>query len=71
MIEKKIICWRNKFSGEEGFVKKVSHKLGYFEATKNENEAKTYSKDGYISRDLDFFDKINETENNEFFVRAI
>ncbi len=38
-----IIQWTNKHSGEQGFVKCLNKKDGYFENTFNENEAKKYS----------------------------
>lgn len=34
-----IIQWKNKWSGETGFVAKINRKKGYFENTFNEAEA--------------------------------
>lgn len=39
-----IIKWRNKWSGEEGFVKCLNRKEGYFENTYSRDEAKTWKK---------------------------
>ncbi len=38
-----IIQWTNKYSGEQGYVKSLNRKEGYFKNTFNENEAKKYS----------------------------
>ena len=37
------IQWKNKWSGETGFVKKVHTKEGYFENTFDKSEAKIFS----------------------------
>ena len=37
------IQWTNKFSGEQGFVKKLHQKEKYFENTFEETEAKSFS----------------------------
>ena len=64
---KQILCWKNRFSGEEGFVKTVSRKKGYFEATKDKSDAKAYVNVGFVNKDMQFLDEIGETKNNEFF----
>lgn len=38
-----IIQWKNKYSGETGFVKKLNHKKGFFENTFDANEARKFS----------------------------
>lgn len=65
-MEEKIMCWRNKFSGEEGYVKNVSRKKGYFEATKDRKKAKVYKKESLISKDMDFLREIGEMDQNDF-----
>ena len=37
------IMWKNKFSGETGYVKSLNRKQKYFENTFNVDEAKVYS----------------------------
>lgn len=39
-----IIKWRNKWSGEEGYVKCLNRKGGYFENTFEKSEAKVWNK---------------------------
>jgi hypothetical protein len=39
----KIIRWTNKFSGEQGFVRKINHKDGYFENTFDKSEAMPFA----------------------------
>ena len=59
--------WRNKFSGEEGFVKSVSKAKGYFTNTWDANEAKEYKGTKTLEKDLLILTEVGETENNEFF----
>ena len=47
----KKIQWRNKFSGEQGFVKKIHLKDGYFENTFEEKEAKAFA-DSTVKRTI-------------------
>lgn len=38
-----IVKWTNKHSGEQGFVKTIRHKEGYFENTYEQAQARNYS----------------------------
>ena len=59
--------WRNRFSGEEGYVGKVSRKDGCFYATFDAKNAKTYISQSGVAKDLEFLASIGENTNNEFF----
>ena len=63
-----ILCWRNKFSGEEGFVKTVSRKKGYFESTYDKSEARSYLTPSLAEKDIEYLGQIGETNNNDFFI---
>lgn len=53
-----IIRWTNKYSGEQGFVKKLNHKEGYFENTFDPSEALSVSaKKGVAARTITLLDK--------------
>ncbi len=58
--------WKNKFSGEEGYVKIVRKSKGYFENTFNQSEAKKYRKPSEYKADMSFLESIGETEQNDF-----
>ena len=60
--------WRNKWSGEEGFVMKVSAKSKCFYNTYEKESAKKYTSDSAIDRDIRLLNEVGEAENNEFFV---
>ena len=64
---KTVITWKNKFSGETGYVKSVSKKKGYFENTFDVNEAKVYKSAKTIAKDMDAIKSFGELENNMFF----
>ena len=66
-MQKQILCWKNRFSGEQGYVKSVSRKKGYFENTFDAKEAKSYMAQSVADKDLEFMEEIGETANNEFF----
>ena len=63
-----VLKWRNKFSGEEGFVKSVSKTSGHFINTFDINEAKHYNRDKQLTNDQNNLELIGETVNNDFFV---
>ncbi len=67
-MQKSILGWRNRYSGEEGFVKSVSLKKGYFENTFNKSNAKSYVNEGLVRKDLNILNTIGETQNNDFFL---
>ncbi len=60
--------WRNKLSGETGYVKSVSVKKGYFENTFNKAEAKNYANEGFAKADLKKLESFGEFENNDFTI---
>lgn len=63
-----VLQWRNKFSGETGYVGSVSVKKGYFTAVYSATEAKRYRSQSEISRDLEILRGFGEFERNEFRV---
>ena len=71
MFPKSILCWRNRFSGEEGYVLSVSPKKGYFESTKDRTKAKVYVNNGLFQKDMLFLNSIGETNQNEFYLIQI
>ena len=66
MADVKHLKWRNRYSGETGYVKSVSLAKGYFINTFDKSEAKQYISDKMISNDLDILLKIGEMDNNDF-----
>ena len=62
-----VIKWRNRWSGEEGFVKGISIKNGHFINTYDITEAHVYVKKSSISTALTTLKNIGETEHNDFF----
>jgi hypothetical protein len=67
-MKRTVLKWRNKFSGEEGYVGKVSKKNGCFINTFNPAEAKRYTNRKSIDNDLVVLAELGETVNNDFFV---
>lgn len=66
-----VIMWRNKFSGETGYVKSIKPKAGHFVNTYEQSEAKKYKDAKSIDRALDVLVAIGEGNNNYFEVIAI
>lgn len=67
-----VLKWRNKFSGEEGYVRSVRPSYDMFINTFNKGEAKIYPCEGsaqYV-KDLNTLERIGETVNNIFFAEA-
>ena len=64
---KVVLKWRNKFSGEEGYVKSVSVAKGYFINTFNKYDAKTYVTPKAVDNDLQKLNSLGEMLNNDFF----
>lgn len=62
--------WRNKFSGETGYVKTVSPKSKCFFNTFNKEDAKKYTSEAMLNKDLAFLESIGEMYNNIFFTEA-
>lgn len=65
-----VLKWRNKFSGEEGFVMKVSKANGCFINTFNPAEAKGYRSQAEVDKDLQVLAAIGEMNNNDFFITS-
>lgn len=65
--KKTVLKWKNRYSGEQGYVQSVSVKKGYFTNTFNKDEAKTYTSDSLVSKDLDILRGFGEMENNDFY----
>lgn len=63
--------WRNKFSGEEGYVASVSKAKGYFVNTFDKAEAKKYASETMVQKDLVTLEAVGETENNVFFTENV
>lgn len=59
--------WRNKFSGEEGFVQKVVKSQGYFINTFDQSEAKKYRSQKVVDNDIALLTELGEAQNNDFF----
>ena len=64
---KAVLKWRNKFSGEEGFVKSVSKVNGHFINTWDLRNAKIYKGEKQLNNDLEILNCIGETKMNMFF----
>lgn len=68
MASKINLKWQNRFSREEGYVKSVSPKNGYFINTFDKEEAKKYPNQASVERDLAFLNSIGEMDQNAFFM---
>ena len=62
-----VLKWRNRYSGEEGYVMKVSKANGCFINTFNPAEAKGYRSAAEIDKDLQILLNIGEMVNNDFY----
>lgn len=70
-VSKVVLKWRNKFSGEEGYVASVSKAKGYFINTFDKAEAKKYANETSVQKDLATLEAIGESENNDFFTETV
>jgi hypothetical protein len=66
-LRRTVLKWRNKFSGEEGYVGKVSKSQGHFINTFDVNEAKQYRARKLVENDLKLLEELGESANNDFF----
>ena len=71
MKQYNILIWRNKFSGETGYVATVSAKKGYFTSTKNRNLAKKYISSKILETDMKLLESFGEFNNNDFAVEEL
>lgn len=63
-----VIMWKNRYSGETGYVKRVCSNEKYFENTYDKAEAKEY---GSVAAARGIITKLNsygEGENNAFLI---
>ena len=60
------IKWRNRYSGEEGYVKSISTKGGHFVNTYEIREACEYKTEAAYKKAIKMLEKYGETKNNEF-----
>ena len=65
-----VIKWTNKCSGEQGFVKNINHKAGYFENTFDQSKARNYSSSriGKVIKDLEQMCDLNTYEGVDALV---
>lgn len=66
-----ILTWRNRFSGETGYVKSISKTEGHFVNTNDVHKAKKYKSDAGAKQALRILNELGETQNNEFFVSCV
>lgn len=66
-----VIKWKNKNSGEEGFVKSVLKSKGHFVNTFDINEAKHYKYEKILSKDMKTLEEVGETVNNDFHIISL
>ncbi len=59
--------WKNKFSGEEGYVAKIQKAKGYFENTFDQSAARTFKTQKDCDKVIQTLGEIGETEQNDFF----
>lgn len=64
-VEKRKIMWRNRYSGETGFVKAIRESKGYFENGSVE-DAHVFSSDAECRAAIDVLNAIGEGRNNDF-----
>ena len=67
----KVISWTNNFSGEKGYVKKISMAKGYFENTFVKEEARKFASDKQVQNALNQLTELKEDENNTFSAEEI
>ena len=60
------VRWRNRLSGETGYVKSVRAKLGHFENTWEQTEAKNYISEKAANNDIVLLNEIGEGKDNDF-----
>lgn len=59
--------WKNRYSGEEGYVKQVNVSKGHFTNTFVYEEAKKYPTLKSLETDVKKLIQMGEGDNNEFF----
>ena len=66
--EKVVLLWTNKWSGEQGFVGKISEKDGHFTNATSKEEVHRYPNNGLASAAIKKLERIGEAENNNFTI---
>lgn len=66
-MKKCVIKWTNKYSNEEGFVREIKLKEGYFVNTFNIDEAKLYTENNAKGM-ITLLSKTKESINNIFSI---
>lgn len=63
-----VIKWRNRWSGEEGYVESIAVKTGNFVNTYDINKAHKYTQKNTVTNALNTLAKIGETAQNDFYI---
>lgn len=66
-----IIKWTNKYSNEEGYVKVINRKDGYFENTYEKENAFHFKTKGNATKAMNWLTNSNEGENNIFSLEEV
>lgn len=61
------IMWKNRFSGDTGFVKAIRESKGHFE-NGTVDEARRFRTNSECNRAIELLTQIGEAENNEFMI---
>ena len=62
----KVLKWKNRYSGETGYVKSIDVKEGHFVNTPDKKDACTYANAGLLAIALKKLEEIGECKNNIF-----
>lgn len=63
-----IVQWKNKYSGEIGYVGKINKKKRYFENARDRDGARTWLNASMAEHDIAFLTEAGEAENNDFTI---
>ena len=66
-----IICWKNKYSNESGYVESVSRKERHFNNTFDKAEAKVYKTKEAAQKIIELLVSFGEGDNNDFEIVAV
>lgn len=69
-MQKVIILWKNKQSGQEGYVKDVLIAQGHIVAAFDKNDAKSYAP-GYAKKLISKMAKLNMEQQNEYTIEPV
>lgn len=65
-MKKCVVTWRNRRSGETGYVKSIKVKEGHFESTSIEKDAQKYANAGLASSAVTTLYNLPDAEENEY-----